>query len=75
VIIDDYIKNLNETKKKEVVKVLFEAKHNHGTDLRKNQEEFGGKYLRAKNHQKVIQILRDISFAGSIGAYINGTHQ
>lgn len=70
IIIDDYVRNLNETKRKNVVKILFEARHNQNESLKPHQEEHGGLYLRAKSHAKVVDILRNISFHGSINHYI-----
>jgi hypothetical protein len=71
IIVDDYAKNLNEVKKKNVLKLLFSAPHNKDVDLKHLQKVFGGYYVRVNNHDEVIEILKDVSFEGSVENYIN----
>lgn len=71
IIIDDYMKNLNEVRKKNVIKILFSAPHNQQEDIEHCQKIFGGLYIKAKNHDEVVDILKDVLYEGSVENYIN----
>jgi 5'(3')-deoxyribonucleotidase len=70
VVIDDYYKNLIESKKGSI-KLLYNSRHNANVSLRELRSLCdGGVVKRVSNHRDIIEELEALKFYGSIENYI-----
>ena len=71
IVIDDYFKNLIESKRG-CLKLLMDAKHNQNVSVREVQSKCdGGSVKRVKSHSEIVDILEQIKFYGSVENYMD----